>query len=209
MVLVLRSDPLGVDHRAGVVDNIGHDRNDMVDLLPAVGQVLQKHRNIVIRVLTRLAPRRESNSTTRSIRSPYSSTSAARKRFRIGSSAGRTIITCYVVHDIRSQPNRTREGCQSCSERRKCSSYWGADESAQPILWTGKARNFHLGRLKISLDIAELGREAGCHAAHIDRGGRREQAAGKHLFWRPSSLNGSCGKSPTLLPPAWPGHPPR
>ena len=82
----------GVDKRALFVEDIGDEWNDAVDLLPAVGKAFQKHRHVVVGLVPRVAACREPNSTTRSMRSPYSASSAARKRFRTGSAAGQAGI---------------------------------------------------------------------------------------------------------------------
>jgi len=57
-------------------------------------------------------------------------------------------------------------------------------DRAADILRRNKAQDRHLAGLGVDLDIAELGREAGSHAAGIDRGRSRDRAAGQRLLGR-------------------------
>ena len=59
----------------------------------------------------------------------------------------------------------------------------GVDRLAD-ILRRDKAQDRHLAGLGIHLDIAELRREAGRHAAGIDRGGGDYRATGQRLLRR-------------------------
>ena len=47
----------GVDKRAVLVEDIGDERHDAIDLLPAVGKAFQKHRHVVVGVLPCVAAR--------------------------------------------------------------------------------------------------------------------------------------------------------
>lgn len=87
-----RAERQGLNDSLVLIEDVGNDRNDAVDFLPAILEFREKHRNVVIGFVVCIPRAWDPNSTTRSIRSPYSSSSAARKRFRIGSSAGPTDI---------------------------------------------------------------------------------------------------------------------
>ena len=68
----------GVDVGAGRFQHGNLKLDKTVDLRPLVGKVFEEQGDIVIAVLPGIAPRpRDPNSTTRSMRSPYSSVSAA------------------------------------------------------------------------------------------------------------------------------------
>jgi hypothetical protein len=73
----------------------------------------------------------------------------------------------------------------------------GVDRLAD-ILRCDKAQDRHLAGLGIDLDIAELRRETGRHAAGIEGGGGGDRPAGS-AFFAANSLNDTGKKSPTLL----------
>jgi hypothetical protein len=47
----------GVDKRVGFVEDVGDKRNEAVELLSAVGEDFQKHRHVVVGVLSRVVAR--------------------------------------------------------------------------------------------------------------------------------------------------------
>ena len=74
------------------VEDIGDERHDAVDLLPAVGKTFQKHNHVVVGVLARLAARSRAEQHHPLDAVAIQSSSAARKRFRIGSAEGKAGI---------------------------------------------------------------------------------------------------------------------
>jgi hypothetical protein len=52
----------GMDKRAFFIEDIGDERHDAVDLLPAVGKAFQKDRHVVVGVLPRVAARPRSRT---------------------------------------------------------------------------------------------------------------------------------------------------
>ncbi len=44
-----------MDNGPGVFDNVRHDRHDSIDLIPTIGKVVQKYRDIVVRIRTSVA----------------------------------------------------------------------------------------------------------------------------------------------------------
>jgi hypothetical protein len=87
-----------IEEGARVVDEPDAEVGEAMLFRPAIGEVFQENRHVIVGIRMRVAAR-DLNRTTRSIRSPYISTSAARKRDRTGSLVDAAAISPVSIDD--------------------------------------------------------------------------------------------------------------